>query len=66
MGYPDALGHFLNNEKMQEIGFDVDIIKDLEEKIISVPFRQSSLNGIIKGHLKTHQDHYIFLNQYQI
>jgi len=52
MGYPDALAHVFDNQKMEEIGLQEEIVEDLRSRIISSPFRQSSLNRVINQSLE--------------
>ena len=52
MGYPDALAHVFDDNKMDIIGLQKEIIEDLRSRIISTPFRQRSLNQIINPSIK--------------
>ena len=52
MGYPDALAHVFDDRKMEEIGLQEEIVGDLRSRIISSPFRQSSLNRVINQSLE--------------
>ena len=52
MGYPDALAHVFDDEKMDIIGLQKEIIEDLRSRIISTPFRQRSLNQIVNPLIK--------------
>ena len=42
MGYPDALAHVFDDEKMEQVGLQKEIVEDLRSRIVSLPFRQSS------------------------
>ena len=58
LGYTDALGH-LFNEIISER--DRNIIDSLKEKVIAVPYRQTSLNGTIRQILKSTSNPIVFL-----
>ena len=61
MGYPDALAHVFNNEKMEEIGLQKEIVEDLRSRIVSSPFRQTSLNSVINQSLENSGRPLVFL-----
>lgn len=52
MGYPDALAHVFDDQKMEMIGLQEEFVGELRSRIISSPFRQSSLNRVINQSLK--------------
>jgi len=51
MGYPDALGHIFNKNKMKKLN-QAELFKRIDSRIIKSPFRQKSLNGKIKTSLR--------------
>jgi len=58
LGYTDALGHLFNeiiSEKNQ------GVIDSLKQKVIAVPYRQTSLNGTIRQILKSTSNPIVFL-----
>ena len=61
MGYPDALAHVYDDRKMEEIGLQQEIVEDLRSRIVSSPFRQTSLNSVINQSLENSGRPLIFL-----
>jgi hypothetical protein len=45
MGYPDALGHFFGPKSEEKLG---ELFAPLKERLLTTPYRQSSLNGAIR------------------
>ena len=58
LGYTDALGHLLNEIISER---DRNVIDSLREKVIAVPYRQTSLNGTIRQILKSTSNPIVFL-----
>jgi len=53
MGYSDAIGHFFNEKKMQKLGMEYgDLFERIDKRIVKSPFRQKSLNSVVKPLLK--------------